>query len=274
MWTPYPLLSRSSMRRRAESRRAAGLATACAPVHVLVLVCALALLHLQSAEAQTQTQTQTAPFAASTPQPTFDLSQLMRSLAAVKSGTARFVETRHVAMLERTLESSGRLSFEAPDRFTRETLKPRYERFAVAGNTVTVSQGAGTSTHTRTRTRSLALDTVPEAAVVVVAIRGTLTGNRDALEQHFSASLGGTAQRWTLDLVPRDWRLREQVAAVRVRGARAQVREVTVTLTDGDRSVMVIEPLLEPLSEPLTGPLTGPSSEPLIDSPATPGPLR
>lgn len=164
----------------------------------------------------------------------FDLVQLMRSLAQVKAGVASFTETRTVALLERTLESSGRLSFEAPDSFTRETLKPRRERIAVVGNTVTMSQG--------TRSRTMALDSVPEAAVLMEAIRGTLTGNREALERNFKTTVSGTAQSWVLDLVPRDWRLREQVISVRVSGRQAVVREVAVAMADGDRSVMTIEP--------------------------------
>ena len=164
----------------------------------------------------------------------FDLAQLMHSLAQVKAGVATFTEKRSVALLERTLESSGRLSFEAPDSFTRETLKPRRERVAVVGNTVTMSQG--------NRSRTMALDSVPEAAVIMEAIRGTLTGNREALERHFKPSVSGNAEAWVLDLVPRDWRLREQVASVRVTGRGAVVREMTVAMADGDRSVMTIEP--------------------------------
>ena len=165
---------------------------------------------------------------------TFDLIQLMRSLAQVKAGAATFTETRTVALLERSLESSGRLTFEAPDSFTRETLQPRRERVAVVGNTVTMSQG--------NRSRTMALDSVPEAAVIMEAIRGTLTGNREALERNFKTAVSGTAQGWVLDLVPRDWRLREQVASVRVTGRQAVVREVAVAMADGDRSVMTIEP--------------------------------
>ena len=164
----------------------------------------------------------------------FDLAQLMRTLAQVKAGEATFTEKRSVAMLERTLESSGRLSFEAPDSFTRETLKPRRDRVSVVGNTVTMSQGS--------RSRTVALDAVPEAAVIMEAIRGTLTGNRAALEKNFSATVSGNAQRWVLDLVPRDWRLREQVTSVRVSGQQALLREVVVAMADGDRSVMLIEP--------------------------------
>lgn len=167
-------------------------------------------------------------------QTTFDLGQLTQLLATVKSGSATFTEKRSVTMLERTLESSGRLSFEAPDSFTRETLKPRQERMAVVGNQVTMSLGS--------RSRTVPLDSVPEAAVIVEAIRGTLTGNRDVLERNFSANVSGNAARWTLELLPREPRLRELVVSVRVSGVQALVREVVVAMADGDRSVMTITP--------------------------------
>jgi outer membrane lipoprotein-sorting protein len=166
----------------------------------------------------------------------FDLVQLMRTLAQVKAGEATFVEKRSVAMLERTLQSSGRLSFEAPDTFVRETLKPTQEKIAVVGNEVTMSRG--------TRSRTVPLDSVPEAAVIMEAIRGTLTGNREAIERNFSASVSGTAQRWELELKPNEPRLRELVISVRLTGAQALVREVVVAMADGDRSVMTIDPVV------------------------------
>ena len=172
------------------------------------------------------------PARAQTP---FDLAQLMQTLAQVKAGEAAFTEKRSVAMLERTLESSGRLSFEAPDTFVRETLKPRQEKIAVVGNTVTMSQG--------TRSRTVPLDSVPEAAVIMEAIRGTLTGNREAIERNFAPTLTGTPQHWMLELKPREPRLRELVIAVRVAGEKTLVRQVTVAMADGDRSVMTIEPI-------------------------------
>ena len=165
----------------------------------------------------------------------FDLDALTTLLGRVKSGEATFTESRRVEVLDRTLESSGRLSFRAPDSFVRETLKPRREKLAVDGNTLTMSIGE--------RSRTMQLDTSPEAAVIVEAVRGTLTGNRAALERLFEASLAGSAERWTLELVPRDLRLRGQVAAVRISGRDAVAREVQVLLADGDRSVMTIEPV-------------------------------
>ena len=165
----------------------------------------------------------------------FDLGALTALLGGVKSGEATFVETRRIEMLDRTLQSSGRLSFKAPDSFVRETLKPRQEKLAVDGNTLTMSLGD--------RSRTMQLDASPEAAVIVEAIRGTLTGNRNTLERLFETTVSGDARAWTLKLVPRDLRLRGQVASVRVAGRESTVREVRVLLADGDHSVMTIEPV-------------------------------
>ena len=165
----------------------------------------------------------------------FDLGRLTALLGRVKSGEATFVEQRRVEMLDRTLESSGKLSFRAPDSFVRETLKPRREKLAVSGNSVTMSIGD--------RSRTMALDASPEASVIVEALRGTLTGNRETLERLFEATVSGSAERWSLELVPRDLRLRGQVASVRVSGREGVAREVQVLLADGDRSTMTIEPV-------------------------------
>jgi outer membrane lipoprotein-sorting protein len=166
----------------------------------------------------------------------FELPQLMQLLAQVKSGEASFTEKRSVAMLERTLEFSGRLSFEAPDTFVRENLKPRQERMAVVGKQMTMSMGS--------RSRTVPVDSVPEASVIVEAIRGTMTGNQDALEKHFTSAVAGTPQRWSLELVPREPRLRELISVLRLAGQQSVVRELVVTMADGDRSVMTIEPLV------------------------------
>lgn len=165
----------------------------------------------------------------------FGIDTLMQSLARVRSGEATFTEERQVAQLDQALRSAGRLRFSAPDTFVRETTSPRQERLAVVGNELTITQGG--------RTRTVMLDSIPEAAVMVEAIRGTLTGNRAILERYFATELQGRTESWQLDLVPRDERLRGQVARVRLLGRLAQVREVRIAMADGDSSVMWIQPV-------------------------------
>ena len=166
--------------------------------------------------------------------PAFDLAALTALLQRARSGDATFTESRRIEMLDRTLESRGTLSFRAPDTLVRETLSPRREKLAVTGNTLTMSLGD--------RSRTMQLDASPEASVIVEAVRGTLLGNRALLEKLFETTVAGNAEQWSLELVPRDLRLRGQVASVRVSGREQMVREVTVMQADGDRSVMKITP--------------------------------
>lgn len=164
----------------------------------------------------------------------FDLADLMSLLAQRRSGEARFSEERHVQGIAQPLTSNGLLSFAAPDRFTRTTLQPRRESMAVAGPFVTVERNG--------RSREFALDAVPELNAIVTAVRGTLTGNADALRQAFEPAVNGSATAWTLTLVPREQSLQAVIKQMRIEGRSSDMRRVEVLLADGDRSVMTIVP--------------------------------
>lgn len=164
-----------------------------------------------------------------------ELTELMGLLAQTRSGEARFVEQRHVQGLGKPLQSSGTLSFTAPSRFARQTLLPRPEAMVVDGNQVTLTRNG--------RSRQMALDAVPEMALLVQAVRGTLTGDGAALRQAFKLTLNGQAAQWSLQLEPQDARLAAAVSYIHVTGRRGELRGVEVQLADGDRSVMTIEPV-------------------------------
>jgi outer membrane lipoprotein-sorting protein len=163
-----------------------------------------------------------------------DLSELMALLAQRTSGEARFVEQRFVKGLDQPLQSSGTLSFTAPDRFARRTLEPRAESMVVQGNQVTLSRGG--------RSKTLTLDASPEALVAVEAMRGTLTGNAKALQKYFKTRVSGTAERWTLELTPLDNAAAGPLLGLKVSGSRDELRTVETQLQGGDASVMTIYP--------------------------------
>lgn len=165
----------------------------------------------------------------------FDLPALMALLAQRKSAEARFTEERTVSSLDSPLQSSGTLSFTAPDRFTRVTLEPRAESMEVQGNTAVLKRSG--------RTRTLALDTIPELAALVDAVRGTLSGNAATLQKHFKVDVGGSAARWQLALVPIESRLANQVSRIEIVGQRSDVRSIDLRLAGGDRSLMLVEPI-------------------------------
>lgn len=165
----------------------------------------------------------------------FDLTALMALLAQRKSAEARFTEERTVSSLDSPLQSSGTLSFAAPDRFTRRTLEPRAESMEVQGNTAVLRRGG--------RTRTMALDTIPELAALVDAVRGTLSGDAARLQQHFRVEVSGAPARWQLALLPIDARLAAQVARIDIVGQRTDVRSIDLRLAGGDRSLMQVEPI-------------------------------
>ena len=168
----------------------------------------------------------------------FDLAALMAQLAQRKGGEARFTEERTVSNLDDTLRASGRLSFQAPDRFARYTEEPRAESMEVQGNQVLLKRG--------TRTRQMALDAIPELAALADAMRGTLNGDAVALQRHFKTQVSGNAARWVLLLTPLDTRLARSVRQLEIAGTGSEVRSIDLLLVGGDRSLMLISPIVAP----------------------------
>lgn len=182
---------------------------------------------------------------AALPAQAFGLPDLMKLLAQQRSGEASFNEQRFVRGLDAPLAASGTLSFVAPDRFARHTLKPRAESLTVDGNQLTLVRGG--------RSRSMQLDAMPELVGLVEAVRGTLTGNGQVLARHFQTSVSGAANGWTLELVPLGGSMRAAVARLRIAGEQSELRRIDIDLSDGDSSVMTIGPLKPLGAEPKPG---------------------
>ena len=163
----------------------------------------------------------------------WDLQQLMDALALIKSGRANFVETKHIAILDQPVESSGELLYTAPDRLEKRTLKPRPESMIVIGDALLIERG-----RQKFRVR---LQATPELAAFIDSIRGTLAGDRKALERHFRLGLEGTAERWTLQLQPIDASMLAVIRQIRISGAGDQLDGIEITQSDGDRSLMRME---------------------------------
>lgn len=163
----------------------------------------------------------------------WDIEQLMQSLAKTRQGRATFTEKKYIAVLEKPVESSGELSYSAPDRLEKKTIKPKPETMLLEGGVLTIERG--------NRKHVLQLQDYPELAGFIDSIRGTLAGDRKALERSFKLQLDGNAERWTLILLPSDLRMAQTVQQIRIAGARDNVRSIDILQTDGDRSAMTIE---------------------------------
>lgn len=168
----------------------------------------------------------------------WQLSDLMQLLAQHKSSQARFVERKYLAMLDKPLESSGELSFTAPDRMEMRTLKPKKQTLLLNGNRLTLEQDG--------RQKTVSLQSYPEIAAFVEGIRGTLAGDLSALEKAYRVHLIGTPARWQLMLEPRDAGMSRIISRIRIGGSQGDVTQVAYEHADGDRSEMQISRVSTP----------------------------
>lgn len=165
----------------------------------------------------------------------WDVERLMQALAQQKSSKAVFVERKTIALLDRPLESSGELSYQAPDRLEKNTLKPKPERMLLDKDVLTIERGK--------QKISVRLDDYPEVRAFVDSIRGTLAGDRKALERYYALSVYGTRERWKLTLLPSDQKIAALLARITVLGHGHRIDSIEYLQADGDRSLMTIEAL-------------------------------
>jgi hypothetical protein len=166
------------------------------------------------------------------------LPELMRLLAVQKSARATFVERKSIGLLDKPVDSSGELSFTAPDRLEKRTLSPRPESLVLEGDRLTIE--------TQARKLTISLQSHPEAAAFVESIRGTLAGDLGALEKFYAPELSGRVERWTLQLVPRQPEMLKIVTRIRFEGSQSAVHLIVFEQADGDRSEMQVKPVAVP----------------------------
>lgn len=165
----------------------------------------------------------------------WNIEQLMQLLSKTRSAHANFVETKSIAMLDAPVESSGELFYKAPDYFEKRTLKPKPESMVLDGNTLIMERGK--------KKRSLQLQNYPEIAAFTESIRGTLAGDRQALERTYQLKLEGSMQQWELLLTPIDSKMQKVLKDIRISGAADELLTIEISQADGDSSLMTIEQL-------------------------------
>jgi outer membrane lipoprotein-sorting protein len=165
----------------------------------------------------------------------FDVGQLMSDLAKHKGGKAKFVEKKYISLLEKPVISSGEMTYTAPDLLEKRTLTPKVETLLLNKDLLSIEREKQKIT--------INLSNQPEALAFIDSIRGTLSGNRAALEKNYLLSLSGSSDKWVLTLLPSEQKIAALVQRITVSGSKNQIRSIEYLQADGDRSVMSIEPI-------------------------------
>lgn len=161
-----------------------------------------------------------------------DMKSLMQKFAANKQTKAEFTERKYVRILDSPVESSGDLTFQAPDRLEKRTKLPRAETMLIEGNKVSIERGSFK--------RSMMLDEFVDMASLIKSLTATFRGDQEGIEKYFAWTLSGPVNKWQLVLKPKSSKLFITLREIRFAGDGSYVHTVETTLTDGDWSLMTL----------------------------------
>ncbi len=163
---------------------------------------------------------------------TWGVVQLMRELGQVRRSQAQFTERKYLKVLKAPRQSSGTLTYTAPDKLEKRTLRPRPEVLVIDGKALTVE--------TAGKRHTLKLQDYPVLWAFVESIRATLGGDIATLERFYKVDLEGGPARWQLFLAPRERSMSRVISQISIGGAGSRIELIEVQEARGDRSVMKV----------------------------------
>lgn len=170
----------------------------------------------------------------SAPPAEWGLPQLMQSLAQVQTAQGKFVERKHLGILDRPLESSGTLLFRAPGHLEKLTIVPKEESLILDQGNLTIENKA------RGQKRTLKLQEYPMLWAFVEGIRSTLAGDLATLSRYYEITLEGDKSKWRLQLLPAEARTREVVSEIIIAGHADRVTNIDTREPNGDHTEMTV----------------------------------
>ncbi len=160
----------------------------------------------------------------------FDLDEIQTRLQASSRQEVRFHEIRESPWLAAPVESRGILvarpdgSLEkrvtAPQQETWRLRPDRLERIGPNDETVGI----------------MSYDKFPALGAMARAMREGLAGRFDGMKDDFELRLQGTAEHWTLELLPRAAQASRHIERVELQGDAAGLRTLVVVERNGART--------------------------------------
>jgi hypothetical protein len=155
-----------------------------------------------------------------------DSAAILRGLARPAPAATAFVEVRESPMLKAPLRISGEYRRPDADTLVREVRAPYAE-------TTTIRAGQAILARAGKPERRFPLSRAPELAALQNSFGALLSGDVEALRRHYTVDVQGTADRWSLRLLPRDARLAERLRGIVLHGGGDELRCIETTPAKG-----------------------------------------
>ena len=162
--------------------------------------------------------------------PVWSLDKLMALFSTIEHRAAEFTEIRELALLDNSLESSGTLTFDAPDSLRKSFDPPLGLSYEINGNRLSLHKADGSQ-------ETVLLDNAPQLIAYVASLRAVLAGDLSQLELYFDTRLNGTEAAWLLTLVPKDSKLKRQISHIEISGRQAEIEQFIIIEQGGDRTL-------------------------------------
>lgn len=161
------------------------------------------------------------------------LEELLAAFRKSRGLSARFVEEKHIALLDAPLKSSGALYFLPPHTLARHVLSPKRSVLLLEGTRLRVADDDGT--------RSVDLSQSPALAALVQSFAQVLRGDRTALEDYYRVEYRRPSQEtsssWRLRLTPHKAAVQRLIQHLELTGSGLTLASLTVEEPSGDRTV-------------------------------------
>lgn len=168
------------------------------------------------------------------------LDDLLALRSRVLEERVAFVQERHSWLLEKPLVSRGELYYRAPSLLEQTVTTPFPSYVRIDGDDVTLTRDG--------ETQQVSLRQYPQIARQAVALRGVLSGDRQALEHEFDLDLHGSSAAWFLRLTPREGTGATDdhsgvlsAAEFEIHGSGARLQKIEILRSPGEQTSITID---------------------------------
>lgn len=176
----------------------------------------------------------------------FTFDDLMANLSEHPEFTADFTEKRSSFLLNRPLELTGQIRFDADKRLEKIVESPFEEHITIDNDAVVIkrvnSEGKAATTHT---TR-YDLSNYPFLAKAVQGVSNVFAGDKQLLDELYNRELSGTGDDWELKLTPKEDKLAEFITLITIRGSGGVIDYIHTVEADDDESKLTLSNRTEP----------------------------
>lgn len=165
------------------------------------------------------------------PPAAWDLNQLLQAFARSPGLSARFAESKHMALLAAPLESAGMIYYAAPGLLARHTERPEHSVLVVDKDQVRIWDGA--------QWQIVDLGGKPVVRMFVDSFVRILQGDLAGLQKIYGVTFANDAaapNRWTLTLRPKVAPMNQMIERLELRGDRLVVWELKIVERGGDET--------------------------------------